>query len=106
MDRDGSNGRRLYPEVGENPLFPRDEHFMAWSPDGRFIAFIFNQTLYLYNVTNDEVITVTQDDTAAAYPTWAPYGAGRLVQAQTVEAATGGLSLPPDISSQDFQPIR
>jgi Tol biopolymer transport system component len=39
MDQDGSNARRIYPPVGENSYFPRDQQFMAWEPDGRFIAF-------------------------------------------------------------------
>jgi Tol biopolymer transport system component len=78
MDRDGSNGRRLYPEVGENAFFPREQRFMAWAPDGRFIAFIHSQTLHLYNLLTHEVSRITQDDAPAAYPTWAPYGSGKL----------------------------
>ena len=101
MDRDGSNSRRLYPEPGENALFPRDQRFMAWSPDGRFIAFIYNQTLYLYNIITNEVTTVTQDDAAAAYPTWAPYGIGKLIQSTADPIPSEDILVPPDISPAD-----
>lgn len=106
MDRDGSNGRRLYPESGENALFPREQRFMAWSPDGRFIAFIHNQTLHLYNLITNEVTFITQDDAPAAYPTWAPYGIGKLKSSQpTAELIPSeGILLEPDTSSQDFPP--
>ena len=106
MDRDGSNGRRLYPAAGENALFPREQRFMAWSPDGRFIAFIHNQTLHLYNLITNEVTLITQDDAPAAYPTWAPYGIGKLKSSQTtVEfAPSEGIILEPDFSSQDLLP--
>ena len=105
MDRDGSNGRRLYPDAGENALFPREQRFMAWSPDGRFLAFIYNQTLHLYNLSTDEVTLVTQDDAPAAYPTWAPYGIGKLKtsQATAVPPATEGIILEPDIFPEDFR---
>jgi hypothetical protein len=102
MDRDGSNGRQLYPAPGENSLFPRDPHFMDWSPDGRFIAFIYNQTLHLYNIVTGELTQVTQDDTAAAYPTWAPYGAGKLIQPN--RPSSPGIVIPPETSSEDFLP--
>ncbi len=98
MDKDGSNGRRIYPEVGENALFPRDQYFMDWSPDGRFIAFIFNQTLHLYNVVNSEVTQVTQDDSAATQPSWAPYGAGKLRTANNETPTT----TPPGITLEEF----
>lgn len=75
MDADGSNTRRAYPPAGENTAFPPDRQFMSWGPSGRDIAFIFNQSLYLFNVDSGSGYRVTQDDAAASRPTWAPYGA-------------------------------
>jgi resuscitation-promoting factor RpfB len=75
MDRDGSNGRQVYPPPGENSLFPRDPHFMHWGPTGRDIAFIYNDALYLFNLDSKEASRITQDDARSSHPTWAPYGA-------------------------------
>jgi resuscitation-promoting factor RpfB len=75
MDADGSNTRRAYPPAGENSAFPQDQQFMSWGPSGRDIAFIFNQSLYLFNVDSASGYRVTQDDAAASRPAWAPYGA-------------------------------
>lgn len=76
MDQDGSNTRQIYPPVGENSHFPREQFFMAWGPNGRDIAFIFNNALHILNLETEEVIQVTQDDTTISHLTWAPYGAG------------------------------
>jgi hypothetical protein len=59
--------------------------------------------LYLYNVITNEVTPVTQDDTAAAYPTWAPYGIGKLIQA-TESTPTEGIVVPPDNPPTDDSP--
>jgi len=71
MDRDGSNGRQVYPPPGENSAFARDANFMAWGPDGRFIAFIFDDDLFLLNLETEEVTRVTQDDNRDTHPIWA-----------------------------------
>lgn len=76
VDRDGSNAHQLYPAVGENSLFAREQRFMAWGPTGRDIAFIYNDSLYLLNLDSGEARRVTQDDTVVRNPTWAPYGSG------------------------------
>ncbi len=70
MDGDGSNGRRLYPPPGELSRFPHEQTFMAWGPDGRDIAFIFDDALYLYNLETGAANRITQEDTAASHPTW------------------------------------
>ncbi len=70
MDSDGSNPRQIYPPVGENSAFSRDENFMAWSPDGRSIAFIFDNDLFLLDLGSGETTRVTQDDTIDSHPTW------------------------------------
>jgi resuscitation-promoting factor RpfB len=75
MDRDGSNPRQVYPAAGENSRFPLEQQFMAWSPTGRDIAFIYNDALYLLNLDSGQARRVTQDDNVARNPTWAPYGA-------------------------------
>lgn len=74
MDIDGSNGRQLYPPPGENSAFSRDQTFMAWGPESQQIAFIFDDDLFIYNFEDESVTRVTQDDTPASHPTWAPYG--------------------------------
>lgn len=74
MDVDGSNGRQLYPQPGENSAFSREHSFMAWGPNGQHIAFIFNDDLFIINLEDETVTRVTQDDTRDSHPTWAPYG--------------------------------
>lgn len=75
MDVDGSNGRQIYPPIGENSAFSREQSFMAWGPDGQHIAFIFDDDLFILNLEEESVTRVTQDDTRDSHPTWAPYGA-------------------------------
>ena len=70
MDSDGSNPHQIYPPVGENSAFSRDENFMAWAPDGRSIAFIFDNDLFLLDVDSGTATRVTQDDTVDSHPVW------------------------------------
>ncbi len=74
MDRDASNARQLYPPAGENSRFPRGGTFMAWGPDGRDIAFVYDDALYIIDLDSGEARRITQDDTIVRNPTWAPYG--------------------------------
>jgi Tol biopolymer transport system component len=76
MDRDGSNGRQIFPLPGEISRFPREAHFMTWGPAGEDMAFIFNDSLYLYNLATADPFRITQDEGNLSHPTWAPYGAG------------------------------
>lgn len=74
MDTDGSNPRQIYPPVGENSAFSRDQSALTWGPDGQQLAFIFDDDLFLLTLPDNSVIRVTQDDTRNSNPTWAPYG--------------------------------
>ena len=76
MDGDGSNSRRLYPPPGELTLFPREQSFMAWGPDGQEMAFVFDDGLYILEVATGEANQISQEDAVVSHPTWAPYGAG------------------------------
>lgn len=75
MDSDASNGRQIYPPLGETSRFPQDEQFMAWGPNGQDIAFVYDKALLLLNLPTQEVVRITQDDAIVSRPTWAPYGA-------------------------------
>jgi len=76
VDQDGSNAHQIYPPPGENSQFPREQQFMAWSPTGDEIAFVFDNALYLLNLESQEARRITQDDALTSHPTWAPYGRG------------------------------
>ena len=76
MDQDGSNARQIYPPLGENSAFSREEQFMAWGPSGQDIAFIFDDDLFIINLETSIATQITADDTPASHPTWAPYGLG------------------------------
>jgi Tol biopolymer transport system component len=80
MDRDGSNAHQIYPSVGENSRFGREEQIMDWSPDGRDIAFIYDNSLYIYRITTDESVQITRADNIISNPTWAPYGRGTDIE--------------------------
>ncbi|MBE2221166.1 MAG: G5 domain-containing protein [Anaerolineae bacterium] len=97
MDQDGSNGRQLYPEPGENSRFAYQPRFLAWGPTGHDIAFIFGNALYLYNLETNEARRLTDDDAINTHPTWAPYGAAlaaELTASPTPEPDTLGDNLP------------
>jgi hypothetical protein len=68
MDRDGSNPRLVFPAKGEPGLAAQ---VVAWSPDGRQIALIYQGNLYLVDVTTGHANQVTQDGLSSA-PRWAP----------------------------------
>ena len=91
MDEDGSNGRQLFPAVGENSQFPRYSQFLSWGPSGNDLSFVFNEQLYLYSFDTDSASRLTQDDATISHPTWAPYGAG-LTAPLPIETPTP----PPD----------
>jgi Tol biopolymer transport system component len=74
MDRDGSNSRQLYPPEGENSRFPQERDFMTWGPNGRRIAFVYDDSLYLLDLSAGDPVRLTQDDSVISNPTWAPYG--------------------------------
>lgn len=70
MDQDGSNAQQLYPPQGETSFFARDATSVAWSPDGRAIAFIFHDSLYILDLSAGITIRVTQDESRNSHPTW------------------------------------
>jgi resuscitation-promoting factor RpfB len=74
MDRDGSNLNQIYPPPAEISHFPREHNSMTWGPSGRELAFVFNNKLHVMNLDTRKVRIVTQDDSIASNPTWAPYG--------------------------------
>lgn len=76
MDADGSNGRQLFPAVGENSSFPLYSQFLSWGPTGNELSFVFNEQLYIYALDTEEAKRLTEDDATVSHPTWAPYGAG------------------------------
>lgn len=81
LDVDGSNGRQLYPPLGQTAQFPREWQSVVWSPTGQDLAFIYDNALHLYTLNNpnpeaDPLYRITQDDVTVSHPTWAPYGAG------------------------------
>ncbi len=78
MDQDGSNARQIYPNLNENSNFSYQPRFLAWSPTGKEIAFIYNNALYLYNLEEDSARRLTENDAINSHPTWAPYGSAIL----------------------------
>lgn len=68
MDRDGSNPRLVFPPKGEPGLAAQ---VVAWSPDGRQIALIYQGNLYLVDVTTGHEEQVTLDELSSA-PRWTP----------------------------------
>jgi len=101
MDQDGSNALQIYPAVGENSQFSRDEQFMAWGPTGRDLTFIFSNGLTILNLDTGVAFRVTQDDTIASHPSWAPYGAGIT---QDIAPASAAPILETENSVEDFLP--
>jgi hypothetical protein len=68
-DRDASNARTLFPERGQPGLSaPQD---LAWSPDGRQIAFIYQGNLWVIDVTSGVANQLTLDG-GASKPVWSP----------------------------------
>ena len=72
-DRDGSNQRRLFPAPGERGIRKNDFASMArdfvWSPDGRFIALIYEGDLWLIDLDAAASHQVTFDG-QSSNPVW------------------------------------
>ena len=64
---------------------------MAWSPDGRDIAFIYDDALYIMDLDSSETRRITQDDSAIRNPTWAPYGPYAFEMLRFGEGAAGAV---------------
>lgn len=67
-DRDGSNVRRLFPAEGQPGVTAPQE--MAWSPDGRQIALIYQGNLWIVDVESGVANQLTLDG-GASKPVWA-----------------------------------
>ena len=72
-DRDGSNQRRLFPPPGEPGIrksdFGSSAREYTWSPDGRFIALIYEGNLWLLEVETAAPHQVTFDG-QSSNPIW------------------------------------
>jgi hypothetical protein len=102
MDRDGSNARQIYPPVGENSNFSEEQQFMVWGANGRDMAFIYDNALYMLNLDTAEARRITQDDAVVSNPTWAPYGAGIGVEFEDLEPLPTPDATEPDDSPGGF----
>lgn len=67
-DRDGSNARKIFPEDGQPGLTAPQN--LAWSPDGRQIAFIYQGNLWIVDVETGIAHQLTLDG-GASHPVWA-----------------------------------
>jgi hypothetical protein len=66
-DRDGSNARVIFPNAGQAAgLAPQT---VAWSPDARHIAFVFQGDLWIVDVTSGLAQRLTADRSASS-PRW------------------------------------
>lgn len=66
-DRDGSNARVVFPDSGQPGLTAPQA--LAWSPDARQIAFIYQGNLWVVDVVSEVAHQLTLDG-AAAHPVW------------------------------------
>lgn len=68
MDRDGSNSQTLFPAAGEPGLGPQQ---LAWSPDGKRLALIWQGNLWVIDSTTGVGQQLTGDAQTTA-PDWGP----------------------------------
>jgi WD40 repeat protein len=85
MDRDGSNGRQIYPAAGENSRFPHEQSALAWGPAGNSIVFVYDGDLFLYTLDDGNTQRITHDDSVASNPSRAPYGRAWREAQTTIE---------------------
>jgi hypothetical protein len=65
-DRDGSNARKIFPQDGQVGLRAQE---LAWSPDGRLLAFIYQGNLWIIDVESAVAHQLTLDG-GASNPIW------------------------------------
>ncbi|MCR4406540.1 MAG: G5 domain-containing protein [Anaerolineae bacterium] len=66
MDRDGSNRHLIFPPPGESGVrVPQ----MAWSPDARQLAVVYDGNLYLVNLADNRIFQLTGDG-QCSQPRW------------------------------------
>ncbi|NDJ78338.1 MAG: DUF348 domain-containing protein [Chloroflexi bacterium] len=69
-DSDGSNARRLFPPEGEDGFVqPKPEDGIAWSPDARHLAVIYQGNLWIIDVNTEIGYPITNDEQASR-PRW------------------------------------
>ena len=69
-DRDGSNARVIFPASDQSGISALDvAEELAWSPDGRQIAFIYQGNLWIIDVASGIAHQMTQDG-GASNPVW------------------------------------
>ncbi len=88
MDRDGSNTLQIYPALGEISRFSQDKNSISWGPIGDNIALIFDEQLWILDLTSLEARPVAQDDNLASNPSWAPYGLAATIDLSDGEPVT------------------
>jgi resuscitation-promoting factor RpfB len=65
-DRDGSNARKIFPDDGQTGLTAQR---LAWSPDGRQLAFTYQGNLWIIDVESGVTHQLTLDG-GASKPIW------------------------------------
>jgi hypothetical protein len=65
-DRDGSNARKIFPQDGQPGLSAQE---LAWGPDGRQLAFIYQGNLWIVDVESAVAHQLTLDGGASS-PVW------------------------------------
>jgi len=72
-DRDGSNARAIFPSPSQPGIVIRDfgitPQTLAWSPDGRQIAVIYQGNLWVVDVVTDAAYQLTFDG-QSEHPVW------------------------------------
>jgi hypothetical protein len=69
-DRDGSNSRVVFPAKDQPGIAPKDA-VLAWSPDARQVAMIYQGNLYLLDLASGLMHQLTQDG-LSTLPRWMP----------------------------------
>ena len=67
-DRDGSNERVVYPAAGQ-PGLTANAPYLAWSPSGTQLAFIYGGNLWVVDVESGVAHQLTLDKGASS-PIW------------------------------------
>jgi Tol biopolymer transport system component len=74
-DRDGSNAQVIFPPEGQTGIVSNDRGLtpqdFVWSPDGQYIALIYQGNLWIVNVQSGVSHQLTLDG-GASHPVWSP----------------------------------
>ena len=69
-DRDGSNSHVVFPAQDQPGIAPKDA-VLAWSPDARQVAMVYQGNLYLLDLASGLMHQITQDGLSTT-PRWTP----------------------------------